>query len=90
MPGESLVSILWKFACANALPSHALLDLISPEVDPHEGVAPVRDVVDLTRLRRVLRLPSDVLRTSLLSAAPHVLPTVRSARLPQRAVSAGG
>ena len=47
MPGESLVSILWKFACANALPSHALLDLISPEVDPHEGVAPVRDVVDL-------------------------------------------
>jgi hypothetical protein len=42
MPGESLVSILWKFACANALPSHALLDLIGPEVDPHEGVAPVR------------------------------------------------
>ena len=42
MPGESLVSILWKFACANALPGHALLHLISPEVDPHEGVAPVR------------------------------------------------
>lgn len=71
MPGESLVSILWKFGCANALPGHALLHLISPEVDPHEGVAPVRDVIDLTRLRRVLRLPSDVLRTSLLSAAPH-------------------
>jgi hypothetical protein len=71
MPGESLVSILWKFGCANALPGHALLHLISPEVDPHEGVAPVRDVIDLRRLRRVLRLPSDVLRTSLLSAAPH-------------------
>jgi hypothetical protein len=71
IPGESLVSILWKFGCANALPGHALLHLISPEVDPHEGVAPVRDVIDLTRLRRVLRLPSDVLRTSLLSAAPH-------------------
>src|ERR1700730_7266381 len=38
MPGESLVSILWKFACANALPGHALLHLISPEVDPREGV----------------------------------------------------
>jgi hypothetical protein len=71
VPGESLVSILWKFGCANALPGHALVHLISPEVDPREGVAPVRDVIDLTRLRRVLLLPSDVLRTSLLSAAPH-------------------
>ena len=71
MPGESLVSILWKFACANALPGHALLHLISPEVDPHEGVAPVRDAVDLTRLCRVLRLPSNVLSTSLPGAAPH-------------------
>ena len=69
MPGESLVSILWKFSCANALPCHALLHLICPEVDPHEGVAPMRVVIDLTRLRRVLRLPSDVLRTSLQSAA---------------------
>jgi hypothetical protein len=71
MPGESLVSILWKFACANALPGHALLHLISPEVDPHEGVAPVRDAVDLARLCRVLRLPSNVLSTSLPGAAPH-------------------
>jgi hypothetical protein len=71
MPGESLVSILWKFACAKALPGHALLHLISPEVDPHEGVAPVRDAVDLTRLCRVLRLPLNVLRTSLPGAAPH-------------------
>ncbi|MEA3104158.1 MAG: hypothetical protein QOF74_8398 [Caballeronia mineralivorans] len=71
MPGESLVSILWKFGCANALPGHALLHLISPEADPREGVAPMWDVIDLTRLRHVLRLPSDVLRTSLLSAAPH-------------------
>ncbi|MFM0197965.1 hypothetical protein PQQ65_33310 [Paraburkholderia strydomiana] len=71
MPGESLVSILWKFACANALPGHALLHLISPEVDPHEGVAPARDALDLTRLCRVLRLPSNVLRASLPGAAPR-------------------
>lgn len=71
MPGESLVSILWKFACANGLPGHALLNLVSPEVSPHEGVAPIRGVVDLTRLCRVLGLPSNVLSASLLGVAPH-------------------
>src|ERR1700757_1447759 len=43
MPGESLVSILWKFACANALPGHVLIHLLSPDIDPSEGLAPVRD-----------------------------------------------
>ncbi|QBR04312.1 hypothetical protein [Paraburkholderia pallida] len=69
MPGESLVSILWKFACANSLPSHVLVQLLSPEVDGSEGVAPVRDEIDLMRLCRVLRLPKYVLRVSLLDAA---------------------
>lgn len=69
MPGESLVSILWKFACANALPGHVLIHLMSPDVDPSEGVAPVRDVIDLMRLWRILRLPQNVLRLSLQDAA---------------------
>ncbi|MEX3936109.1 hypothetical protein AB4Y32_30700 [Paraburkholderia phymatum] len=69
MPGESLVSILWKFACANVLPGDVLVHLISPCVDPHEGVVPVRTDIELTRLCRILRLPEDVLRVSLLDAA---------------------
>jgi hypothetical protein len=71
MSGESLLSILWKFACANALPSHVLLHLVSPNVDPCEGVAPVRDAINLKRLCRLIRLPKDVLRVSLLDAALH-------------------
>jgi hypothetical protein len=71
MPGESLVSILWKFACANALPGHVLVHLISPDVDPSQGVAPMRDDIDLMRLCRLLRLPQNVLRVSLLDAALH-------------------
>ncbi|CAN7796338.1 hypothetical protein LJR267_009663 [Paraburkholderia hospita] len=69
MPGESLVSILWKFACANALPGHVLIHLLSPDIDPSEGLAPVRDDIDLTRLCRIVRLPQNVLRVSLLDAA---------------------
>ncbi|BCF95109.1 hypothetical protein [Paraburkholderia largidicola] len=69
MPGESLISILWKFACANVLPGDALMHLISPLVDPSMGVAPVRDNIELARLCRVLRLPEGVLRMSLLDAA---------------------
>ncbi|WP_208866446.1 hypothetical protein [Paraburkholderia lacunae] len=68
MPGESLVSILWKFACANALPGHVLVHLMSPDVDPSEGVAPVSDGIDLLRLCRILPLPVNVLRISLLDA----------------------
>lgn len=69
MPGESLISILWKFACANVLPGDALVHLISPWVDPSMGVAPVRDNIQLARLCRVLRLPEGVLRMSLLDSA---------------------
>ena len=83
MPGESLVSILWKFACANGLPGGVLVHLISPCVDPLQGVAPVRNNIELTRLRRILRLPEVVLRASLLDAVlparPH--PAFRYCRL---------
>ncbi len=33
MPGESLISMLWKFACANVLPGDVLMHLISPCVN---------------------------------------------------------
>lgn len=71
MPGESLVSILWKFACADAMPRQVLMHLMKPNVDPYEGLAPARDVIDLMRLCRLLRLPQNVLRGSLLHAALH-------------------
>jgi hypothetical protein len=69
MPGESLISMLWKFACANVLPGDVLMHLISPCVNPSIGVAPFRDGIELARLCRVLRLPEGALRTSLLDAA---------------------
>lgn len=67
MPGESLVSILWKFACAHALPGDALIRRMCPDVDPLDGVIPERSLFDLAQLRRLLRLPMDVLRISLLN-----------------------
>jgi hypothetical protein len=68
LPGESIVSILWKFARANGLAGHVLVHQIGPDVDPYEGVEPVRGVIDVKRLRRMLRLPVNVLRASLLDA----------------------
>jgi ribosomal protein L44E len=71
MPGESLVSILWKFACANALPGDVLMRMVCPDADPLEGVIPLRGSLDLNKLRRLLRLPSNALRTSLLDKTPR-------------------
>jgi hypothetical protein len=71
IPGESLVSILWKFACANGLPGEALMRLICPDVDPLAGVIPLRSALNLKELRRLLRLPENVLRTSLLDTLPR-------------------
>lgn len=34
VPGESLVSILWKFCCANALAPDFLAQQMDPDVDP--------------------------------------------------------
>lgn len=66
MPGESIVSILWRFARANAMPGHELVHLLGPNVDPYEGVEPVHGAIDIIRLRRMLNLPVKVLRASLL------------------------
>ncbi|WP_241975095.1 hypothetical protein [Paraburkholderia sp. BL17N1] len=68
LPGESIVSILWKFARANGLAGHTLVQLMGADVDPYEGVEPMRDVIDVKRLRRMLCLPVKVLRASLLDA----------------------
>jgi len=68
LPGESIVSILWKFARANGLPGHALVRLMGADIDPYEGVEPMRDAVDVKHLRRTLLLPGKVLRASLLDA----------------------
>jgi len=68
LPGESIVSILWKFARANGLPGHTLVRLMGVDIDPYEGVEPLRDAVDLKHLRRMLLLPGKVLRGSLLDA----------------------
>lgn len=69
MPGESLLSILWKFTCANSLPGDVLVHLLSPDVDAAEGVAPMHDSIAVKRLCRILHLPQRVLRVSLLDAA---------------------
>ena len=66
VPGESLVSILWKFCCANALAPDFVVQQIGPDVDASVGVVPVREVISLMRMRRLLRLPESVLRASLL------------------------
>ncbi|MGF6735615.1 hypothetical protein OKW50_007788 [Paraburkholderia youngii] len=71
MPGESLVSILWKFACANAMLGDVLLRAMCTDVDPREGVVPLRNAFDLNQLRLLLRLPRNVLRTPLLEMMPR-------------------
>lgn len=42
--GESIVSILWKFARANGVPAHTLIQLMKVGIDPYEGLEPMRDV----------------------------------------------
>ncbi len=66
LPGESIVSILWKFARANGLPGHTLVHLLGADVDAYEGVEAMRDVFDLRHVARMLRLPEKILRASLL------------------------
>jgi hypothetical protein len=66
-PGESIVSILWKFARMNALPGHVVAaQLATHPIDPYEGIAPRRECVDVRRLRQALGLPLYVLREALL------------------------
>ena len=65
-PCESLVSILWKFEKANAVPGRMLARLMGPDIDPYEGVVPELGLIDLERLRDSLSVPTKTLRTALL------------------------
>jgi len=66
--GKPLVSILWKFGCANALAANFLVQRIDTDIDPSVGVGAVREVVNLIR-RRLPRLPENVVHASLRNAA---------------------
>jgi TniQ len=68
-PCESLISILWKFERANAVPGHVVARLMGPDIDPYEGVAPQLDTVDIRRLHATLAVPVKTLRASLLPAS---------------------
>lgn len=65
-PCESIVSILWKFEKANALPGHVVARLTGPDIDPYEGVVPELGIVELGRLRESLPIPLKTLREALL------------------------
>jgi hypothetical protein len=65
-PYESLISILWKFERANALPGHVVARLMGPDIDSYEGVIPQQDAVDVDRLQESLSLLVRTLRAALL------------------------
>nr|WP_035472920.1 hypothetical protein [Caballeronia sp. Lep1P3] len=65
-PCESLISILWKFEKANALPGYTVARLMGPDIDPYAGIAPQLGLVDLRRLHQSLPVPVKTLRAALL------------------------
>ena len=65
-PYESLVSILWKFERANALPGHVVARLLGADIDPYEGVVPQLGLIDLRRLHNTLAIPIATLRLALV------------------------
>lgn len=65
-PHESLVSILWKFERANALSGAIVARFMGPDIDPYEGVAPYRDLIDVRHLCEHLRLPADIVRMAVI------------------------
>jgi predicted RNA-binding Zn-ribbon protein involved in translation (DUF1610 family) len=87
-PYESIVSILWKFKTANALPGYALARLMGPRVDPYEGVVPKVEAIDFERLRSTLGLPAKVVRAALLPALQH-RPRSESLRYCRRCIAGG-
>lgn len=65
-PHESLVSILWKFERANALSGAIVARFMGSDIDPYEGVAPYRDLIDVRHLCKHLRLPADIVRMAVI------------------------
>jgi hypothetical protein len=68
-PHESILSILWKFAKANAIPGHIVASQLRANIDPYEGVEASRTGLDLRRLRQVLAVPLKTLRSSFAPAS---------------------
>lgn len=66
-PCESIISILWKFSKANALPGHIVAGLGIKNADPYAGVAPVVGVLDVEKIRGSLRISRKQLRSSLVA-----------------------
>ena len=66
-PQESIVSILWKLGKMNALPGHVIAaQLGKTNLDPFEGVAASRAVVDMRQLGRMTGLPLKLVRSALI------------------------
>jgi len=73
-PYESIVSILWKLVRMNRLPGHLIATLVAKtSIDPYEGVAAWRSEVDMRRLHRVLKVPLNSIRSSLLPDLSGIL-----------------
>ena len=67
-PHESIVSMLWKFGRANALPGQVLITQIARHaIDPYEGISVCPSEVDLRKVQRALGVPLRVVRASLIS-----------------------
>lgn len=65
-PYESIVGVLWKFACMNGLAGHVVVtQLCARPVDPYEGIEPTPIDVDVRGLARLLGLPQKALRAGL-------------------------
>ena len=66
-PYESLVTILWKFGRANRVAGHVLARMVCGcDVDPYDGVVPLRETVDWRWMHREHRIGRQVLRESLI------------------------
>jgi len=69
-PHESLVSMLWKFGRANALPGHVLITQIAREtIDPYEGISACPPEVNLRKVQRTLGVPLRMVRAALIPEA---------------------
>ena len=69
-PYESLVSILWKFARANSIPGYLLARKVcGSDIDPYDGILPLRESVQWRWLHHEYRVPRLVLRESMLAAS---------------------
>jgi len=66
-PHESIVSMLWKFGQAIALPGHVLIThIVRQTIDPYEGISACSSEVNLRNVEHTLGVPLRVVRASLI------------------------